>query len=629
MTDQPSGSTDNVPVEQPKSAAAPFYTRRPKFRRLPSNTPELEDYVAEWIAERQSAIGQLVVHGARAPEGRLWWLADDPLRRWHVLDVGNGRTAWMERAITSAATLMDFRTRNLSRRLRDREDPAAAFCLLDEEEQSSPAQRQQVRTALTFASEWERYLVQLMIAPWPATTPEDRLPLNLLTAKLAHCRPVGAFFTHFLDDEWTEAGGREVCRKPLICPHCHARQTTRLVQRVEAGPWAETRRKGKHLVMFRIKIPTSSLDLDLDRLRQEQEPHASWIEAEPEYSSDCPEEAMINRIGSDQDLAQTLTRCEMDAAASILTNLVQSAKDLGMEGGLRIHQVGPRMTEAGRRFLHELSVVGEIPSRDLACLSEYMGVDDDDKRNVPQIAGQTIECVTVRGNCPDAARVLLAGTACDFSLKKIGARHNAAVKPKGLRGTMAWPPLFLFSASSWWSRYIVLARRRHQTYRSFGSWKDRLPADRDFRSPVEEHRWRAEGGPLREGWARDPIHRLNYFLREKDISRAALARAAGVSKAAVTRLLRDRHGSQQLIEKLQKALRDLAPPKNSDEASLCKFESAQEVKDWMEFWGRSISWLAREIGWSRSKVSRILSGRSQWNPDLGCLATDVAHEIQR
>ena len=86
------------------------------------------------------------------------------------------------------------------------------------------------------------------------------------------------------------------------------------------------------------------------------------------------------------------------------------------------------------------------------------------------IAGRPIECVLLPGGYPHAARVLLAGTSWGFDLHGTGATLNRPAwhcswnerreRWVGLRGALAWPPLFLLNAVSFWSRYLTIYQGR-------------------------------------------------------------------------------------------------------------------------------------------------------------------------
>jgi AraC-like DNA-binding protein len=191
---------------------------------------------------------------------------------------------------------------------------------------------------------------------------------------------------------------------------------------------------------------------------------------------------------------------------------------------------------------------------------------------------------------------------------------------------MAWPPLFLLSGVSFWSRYKVLRSGRHQTYRSFGHWRKLLPKDQEYRSPVQQERWMKNGGPQKEGWSNDPIRRIEHQRRRLGLSVAALAKSAGYSRTAVDRLLKEGHGSLELIDALKAAI--LHMQKEADDVLPVRFTSPSDVKLWLDAESKTISWLAKELGCSRSRVSRIVSGNTAWQRAFGQQVAEVALRLE-
>jgi hypothetical protein len=605
--------------------------------RLPKKTEELQQLCDEWIRQRLSVLRDYNENGKRARAGQLDYLAEQSLDRLILCDVGMGRVPWMERSVTSVAMLLDYRSKRFGQRMLKHDDPVvhrvADQIMSDRwngfDNEWCDLKVRQARAAWTFASEWQRYLNALLICP-----PKSHRAKNIL-AEMAHCRPCGALFSSWKCDEWTIAGGREVCRKPLFCPHCNARSATRLVGQVEKGPWSKGRRAGKHLILLRVAISTPALNLKTSQLdfERDQAKYDQWLFLNyPEYYSDCPDGAKINRIESNQCLSHTLTTYEVRCADKISKDLVDLARSIGVTGGLRFHQIGPSQ----RQFQHELAIVGEVHDQYVPGLEERLGVGRE--VDTFRLHGQPVECVVVPGAYKDAARMLLAGTSYGFDLWEVGARVNQAAKKRayclsaegentycravGLRGAMAWQPLFLLSGAAYWSRFKVLRSARHRTYHTFGHWKKLLPSDKKYRSKIQQDRWMQNGGPLKEGWSHDPIRRIERQLTYLGVSKAALAKAAGCSRTAVVRLLSERHGSEVLIKALNVTLANMQREISSP--SVRKFTKAEDVRLWLDANHKSISWLATELGWHRSRVSRLVSGKTGWQVSFAKEVAEVA-----
>ncbi len=141
-------------------------------------------------------------------------------------------------------------------------------------------------------------------------------------AQLGHCRPIGVFLGPWQENPWAQAGGRDTCRKRLICPHFHARANTRLVGRVEEGPWRKSRRGGKQLLMLRFRVDSPDLDSDESRLTAEQSNYKDWIRLSVSDSWSEPNaETSLDRIAASWGLDQTFTSYEKVKAGSVLDDL--------------------------------------------------------------------------------------------------------------------------------------------------------------------------------------------------------------------------------------------------------------------------------------------------------------------
>lgn len=489
---------------------------------------------------------------------------------WRIQSVGDSSACWMERSILFTSLLLDKRTPRF-RRLAIK--PPLA---ISEEVARLEHRHKQAVSALVFAWEWQRYLRHLlMVIPRdPAEYPETPDPIWQYKdrigrwydfgavehlARLATCRPAGAFFEPDEDPPF----GRDTCGLTNNCPYCHTRRSVRVVQRVEEGPWRKSRRPGRHLFMARVTVPTDALALDSGRVASEQKQlYEAWLPFCDEWAGDyvepTPERDFASRIESQQYSKYTMTPYELEQAKVAAEHLKAWCQSLGVSGGLKIHQVGPQR----RNFAHEIVIVGEVRlrgDRDHRQFCKLTGIGHENEFKEP-ISGQKVECILMPRNASDAARILLAGTAWKYDLKSHGAMVNRQAARKiryGWRGALAWPPLFLLSGVSFWSRHRTLFCRtsRHQHSSAFGSWRDELPSDRDFRSPSQRHRQR-ELLSLKEGRSGDVLIRLDRLRRTLEMSKADLARKADVSRSLISAVFnRTRKPKPELLTKLKEILR--------------------------------------------------------------------------
>ncbi|MCA9030999.1 MAG: helix-turn-helix transcriptional regulator [Planctomycetaceae bacterium] len=615
--------------------------RRPK---LPERSPEFDDYVDQWIARRQSAIDDVRRRGERAPQGQLNELSMEMIDRWGLLQIGNSPKAWMERSTVFSALMMDFRSRQFGRRVLAKDSDERSWlgaelsCLEQRGEpykRPTPAEEKQALTSVVFAREYQNYLNQLLIRPpgdpppansaFPSFYAEPDSEVKRIIAELAHCRPCGAFFTWYLSDEWMRAGGRKECRKRSICPHCHARHVTRLVERVEAGPWAVARRRGRHLAFVRMAVTSEELNLSLRQQEADREDAGlyGWLRPSPrEYESDPGDETMIRNIDCDQDLNNTLTRHEVRKAQEIQQQLIELCASNGLHNGMGFHSVGPRQ----KYFMHELSVVGEVSEIDIIRFSQAFGID----QRVPEIVFFFIECVVFPRGYAGSARLALAGSSWRYDLDRIGATQNGPsltrtcwpkFGPVGLRGACAWQPLFLMTGANFWSRWRVFQNMKFKSHQPLGEWRLLLKSDRKHLSAVQMRR--KDG---RERLTYTPTRRLQRRIKTSGIRQVELAVLAGVSRSAVSRFVKHGYGSPQLQQRLAAALPIIGV------RSSTRFCSAKSVKHWLTEISRTQRWLANALDVSPSKVSRLLSGKANWETEFGmqveALANCLAGEVR-
>jgi len=530
--------------------------------RTPSDLPPFQKHSIPWETDAAA----------------LW-----DLWSWRITSIGESPACWMERSILFSSHLLDKRCRRFGRLS---VNPPKA--IVDEVANFGHRSKQAVY-ALVFAWEWQRYLRHLlMVVPrdpdsfpakpdaiWRFNDRTDRyydLEAVERLARLATCRPAGAFFESDEDPPF----GRATCGLTGECPYCHTRQAVRLVQRVEEGPWRQARRPGRHLFMARVTIPTDALALDADQVATERKQlYEAWLPfcdewSDPgcEYAEPTPEQDFWVRIESQQRRQYTITPHELKHAKIVGDNLKQWCKTLGVSGGLKIHQVGPQ----GRNFAHEISIVGEVRLRsesDHIRFCQQTGINSEIDVNEP-VTGRQVECLLMPRNAADAARILLAGTSWKYDLKARGVlvnRQAGRTLKYGWRGAVAWPPLFLLSGVSFWSRHRTLlsGKTRHNRCTAFGSWSKHLPSDRDFLSPSQRHRQQELIG-LKAGRSHDIIIRLDRQRHKLGLTKVDLAQKAGVSRSQISAVFnRTRNLTPALLATLKEILFGSQPDESKTE----------------------------------------------------------------
>ena len=317
--------------------------------------------------------------------------------------------------------------------------------------------------------------------------------------------------------------------------------------------------------------------------------------------------------------------------------LLKFAQGLGIEGGMRVHQIGPRH----RNFLHELSIVGEITFRDSSRHEDFLRALGVGSPKQPNLCGSPIECVIVPPTYRDAARLLIAGSSWGFDLDQIGADLNAAARaatyrsgggwlgedviPVGLRGALCWQPLVLFTSSSFWSRHLVIGNGQHRDWAPFGTWNASIPPDRKYRSAVQWKRWDANGGCLKDGSNRKVYKRLEAWRMRLRVPKIRLAEGTDLSRSTVSRYLTNGYGSERIADVLKAALHQIESESTQRSGSV--LASGGDVSVWLEKAGRSQVWLAGRLGISESKVSRHLNGQTKWSPRFSSAVNLLWREV--
>lgn len=638
-----------APHQQPGGFPVDYQAKRPRFE--PAGPEDLNLLIYDWVSERRIAIKDIREHGERISQGMLDRASARMSERWVLTSVGNSAAAWIERACTFSAMLLDFRSRQFGRRvLNEQTDERGDLdshldCMRqchDDFKPLSSREYQQALASRVFAGQWFRYLGRLLIHP-PGSPPPPWEPfpscydypdelVSRMVAEFSHCRPCGAFYELYGSDEWRLTGGRSECRKPLHCPHCHARSVTRLVRRVENGPWSHDLRTGSRLVLLRLSF--ASPDLEMSSYAQNDDrdelEFGGWLRtSSPDYPAVSEDEKIFHRIECDQEMSYTLTRLEVRRAREVLNELVTLSRDAGIEGGLSFHAIGPRH----RNFLHEVSVVGTVPPARLRQFQNAFCSED----SVPTVGMFPVECVVFAEGHKDAARLAISGSSWKYDLRRVGALLNPLASDRcynrrgealGLRGAMAWQPLFLLAGISFWSRWKVLSAMKFKSHTAFGAWRDTLEPDRNYLAPVKEKRLASVQRLRRLGKPLPPATRLRYQLKELRVPHSDIARQAGISKSAVSRFMKDGYGSEALQGKLREVLRSYLADRVCPSApQKVRFDGPESVKRWLHEIGRNSSWLALQLDWPKSKLSRVLNSRIRWKPEFSQLIEQVYGRI--
>ena len=143
----------------------------------------------------------------------------------------------------------------------------------------------------------------------------DRCQGEKMLNAMEACVPRGAFFAR------TTLDSGHACGYARLCPWCHARSVQRLYRQLLAGPCTPERLAGKHLIVFRTRVEAGE-ELHADEAR----------EARGEY--------------------RYKLRC--------------MARDIGIEGGVILHQVTPwiprydRPEEKQKGFAHIFTMIGVV-----------------------------------------------------------------------------------------------------------------------------------------------------------------------------------------------------------------------------------------------------------------------------
>lgn len=628
------------------------YNKLRRRRRI-SPTDELDWHINSWIEERRAIILDVQESGHRVDSGKLDWLALDMAKRWMATHIGKSPIAWIERSVTFAAMLLDHRSRRFGRRVHTKKLNMEEFELgyttgwsafTDAGFQSfSPMEFKQALLSMIFATEWQRYLYDLLIRPpgepppigchFPTMYSEPDETVSNFVAQLAHCRPCGAFWELPSYDEWCRLGGRETCRNPLHCPHCHARNVTQLVNRVLLGPWNESRRSGRRLALIRLTVSTKELQLCRAELAADRADLGfdGWLrDSTDEYYADPGDDTKFRNISCNQSFAYTLTRVEIRAASNRLKQLKERCQRAGITGGICFHNIGPKK----RNFQHELVVVGELS------LNNNHFFDEFGRPETRSEDCQPVEYVLFSPGHKSSARLAIAGSSWKFNLDEVGATLNVAARrrcftslqqPRGLRGALAWQPLFLLAGNSFWSRWKAMRSMRFKGYQVFGNWKDLLASNRRHQADTQSFSGLLKKtDPLLTGQNRNPVYRLQQQIRRSQIHQTVLAQESGYSDAAVSQFVKHGFGSEALREALRQAMLRIAPealgigPKET-----LRFPSPQSVKDWLQAIGRNQSWLAFQLDWSRSKVTRLFNKQLKWSRDVSHAIASLAQRLEQ
>jgi len=92
--------------------------------------------------------------------------------------------------------------------------------------------------------------------------------------------------------------------------------------------------------------------------------------------------------------------------------------------------------------------------------------------------------------------------------------------------------------------------------------------------------------------------------------------------------MKDGYGSEALQGKLREVLRSYLADRVCPSApQKVRFDGPESVKRWLHEIGRNSSWLALQLDWPKSKLSRVLNSRIRWKPEFSQLIEQVYGRI--
>lgn len=242
----------------------------------------------------------------------------------------------------------------------------------------------------------------------------DRM-LNAMEA----CLPRGALFTRTMADP-----GR-ACGRGRLCPWCHARSVQRLYRQLIEGPCTSDKLAEKHLVVLRTRVE------DGEELDAQQ----------------------VHSVRDDYRF-----------------RLRQVAREIGMQGGVIIHQVTPWIPQYDRRqdrhrvFAHVFTMIGVVDSQEIGNFSQTI-----DNACSDGWIGEH-ETKTLPAATRHALRYLLFGSSYKFDSSELGIVANDPRKLiYGIQGAAALEPWFLFTPRQAWS--YATAMHGTRLFDTFGNWR--------------------------------------------------------------------------------------------------------------------------------------------------------------
>jgi hypothetical protein len=279
---------------------------------------------------------------------------------------------------------------------------------------------------------------------------------------LQSCRPFGVLVRRVDHEDWEWRYPDFTCKRSRECPWCLARWAMDFYGRLRRGPCRPRSSAGKHLLLARIEVPSDLLPGP--RVEEVYLAHAEgdrWMED-----------------GLGINSRRRLGRREVECARRDWGDRLRGwALACGAVGGVLVHQVGPHLSEYGVRFIHDLTILAEVPTatpeqrRRLVDVSG-VGTDLQPCFGVPGREQRvvTVQAAAIPADRPTALRYLWAGTSVGFRLAAAGIAINGAVDGRwGLDGAVRLLPIFLFDAEQRIS-YALAMRDRHLAA-PFGSWR--------------------------------------------------------------------------------------------------------------------------------------------------------------
>ena len=326
--------------------------------------------------------------------------------------MGNRPQDHMDRDLLLASLLRDRRLRMFRKQCLTLPDwaPDVPACI--------PANFQSRAQQLVMLGSHQQYLIEKMRDSIELAT--DPCKGEQMLAAIESCLPRGALFSRSMPNPG------HACGYARLCPWCHARSVQRLYRKLLAGPCTPERLAGKHLITLRTRV----------------------------------------------EAGENIQACEVQESRNEYRyKLRYLAREIGIEGGVILHQVTPwiphydRPQEKRKGFAHIFTMIGVVDSSTVESLA---GGIDEALSNM--MLGYS-ETTMLPAETPQALRYLLFGSSYKFDSSELGLVVNDYKRLLyGIQGVAALEPWFLFDERQAWS--YAAAMQGTRLYDTFGTWRD-------------------------------------------------------------------------------------------------------------------------------------------------------------